>query len=112
MGRFEKVYLLVYVVSLIVYFPCFILFAGKVAWGSLEFRLLVAAHFTLMLMGLIMFILVLRDLYKRTYMTANQKLTWGLWITLFSLSIIVYYIKHARHPRNVSPVDVLRNDGG
>ena len=109
MGRIEKAYLLVYCLAILAYVPCFILFVEEIHQSRIAFRFLITTHFTLMFMGLIMLILILRDLYKRAYMSANQKLTWGLWVTLFSLSIIVYYFKHARHPRDVSPTPSTNN---
>jgi len=110
MGRLERWFLYVYGIALMAYIPCFLSLAPKFGEvGSRGFWAIVTAHVTLMFMGLLTYVIVLRDLYKRTYMTANQKLTWGLWMLLFSPLIIAYYVKHARYPRERTAGDALND---
>lgn len=54
-----------------------------------------------MLLGLAVFTVIVRDLYLRSYFTANQKLTWGLLFVLLVPSIWVYFFKHAWKPRTM-----------
>ena len=106
MSRFERVLVLFHFVGLLVYLPCFLVAVTRLG-GSVDFplhmRILLTVHFTLMLLGLAVLIVIIRDLYLRDYFTANQKLTWGLLFCLLLPSIWVHFFRHAWKPRSMGP---------
>ena len=107
MSRFERALVLFHLVSVAIYLPCFFAIPGLLVEENAAFPVQVAiffsVHFTLMLLGLAVFIVIIRDLYLRDYFTANQKLTWGLLFCLLSPSIWVYFFIHAWKPRSMGP---------
>ena len=59
-------------------------------------------HFFMMFLGLVVFVVIVRDLYLRDYFTANQKLTWALLFCLLTPSIWLYFLRAPR-PGSVCP---------
>ncbi len=103
MSRFERLLVLFHLVGLLLYVPCFFATAPHMEFGFGPWTLLMTAHFLMMFLGLVVFVVIVRDLYLRDYFTANQKLTWALLFCLLTPSIWVYFFRHAWKPRNRVP---------
>jgi hypothetical protein len=102
MSRFERAFVLFHLVCSAIYLPCFFVLAARLR-HPLHLTIFFTVHLTLMLLGLVVCIIIIRDLYLRNYFTANQKLTWGLLFCLLSPSMWVYFFRHAWKPRALEP---------
>lgn len=100
MSPFEHAAVLLHLACLVIYIPAFAFFALSGWFAAGPTVTLLAVHFSLMLFGLVVFVLIVRDLYLREHFTPNQKLTWGLMFCLLTPSIWVYYFLHAWKPRD------------
>ena len=101
MNHAEKAFVIFYFTYLLAYIPCFFLLMPRYFFQLLPF------HFFGMFIGLVLFIVVFRDLYKRDFPTANSKLTWAILMLVFTPTILVYLYKHGFRPRGdpVAPDD-------
>ena len=101
-SRSERILVLFHLGYLLIYIPCFVIYVHLSA-GSAGlppgFTALMAAHFIGMFLGFLVFVVLIRDLYLRRNLSANQKLTWGLLFVLFCPSIWVYFFRFAKEPR-------------
>lgn len=75
----------------------------QVDFGAPAWTVVMTVHFFTMFLGLVVFVVIVRDLYLRDYFTANHKLTWALLFCLLPPSIWVYFFRHAWKPRNRLP---------
>jgi len=50
-------------------------------------------------MGLPLYIIVIRDIYLRSFPNPNTKVTWTILVLMFWPSILAYLYKHGFHPR-------------
>ena len=105
MSRFERLLVLAHLVGVVLYVPCFVAAAWRmqVDFGAPAWTVLMTVHFFMVFLGLVVFVVMVRDLYLRDYFTANQKLTWALLFCLLTPSIWVYFFRHAWKPRNRVP---------
>ncbi len=120
MNRGEKAFMIFYWVYMAVYILCFVGFflfwlffqsmprqdpvlsvAAVIAGQPADDYAIVLLpfHFLGMAMGVPMYVIVIRDVYKRTFPTPNSKVTWTILMLLLWPSILVYLYKHAFHPR-------------
>ena len=98
-------------IYMIVYFPFFLLFGFLVEahkrWGSVSddtlwiyFMILIPFHFLGMAQNFLALFLTLRDLYRRPFPRANQKLIWCILILMTGgIGWVVYVFRHALKPR-------------
>ena len=93
MNRFEKAFVIFYFVYILAYIPCFFLLMPRY-WS-----VVMPFHFFGMAIGIPVLIIVLRDVYKRTFPNPNTKVTWTILVLLFWPSILVYLYKYGFHPR-------------
>jgi len=100
MSRLERSLVLVHLTAAVVYVPCFFAAVPHVEFGRGSWTTLMTVHFSLMFLGLVVMVVIIRDLYLRDYFTPNQKLTWGLLFCLLTPSIWVYFFRHAWKPRH------------
>jgi len=94
MNRFEKAFLIFYVVYTAAYIPFFVRFAQT------HMRVLVPFHLFGMALGAGFLFVVFRDLYKRSFQNPNTKITWTILILMFCPSVLVYLFKYAFKPRS------------
>jgi len=99
MSKKEKIYCILFLLTMVIYIPCFIFYIGRYS------SIIMTIHIVLMFANLIFLILVFRDIYKRDFPNPNTKVTWTLLICLFSPSVFVYLFMHAFKPRQKLPKD-------
>lgn len=93
MGRSEKAFVFFYFAYMLAYAPCFFLLMPRYFWQLLPF------HFLGMFLGLLLYIVVFRDLYKRDFPNPNSKVTWAILFLALWPSMIVYLYRHGFQPR-------------
>jgi hypothetical protein len=93
MNKFEKGFLVFYVIYITVYIPCYLKFA------STNMSVLIPFHLFGMALGIGFLFVVFRDLYKRRFPNPNTKITWTILILMFFPSVLVYLFKYAWKPR-------------
>lgn len=89
MSRLEKAFVIFYWLYMAIYIPCFFMLVERHFFQILPF------HFLGMFLGLVLLIIVFRDLYRRDFPDPNTKVTWTILMLLFWPSILVYLYKHA-----------------
>jgi hypothetical protein len=100
MGRLEKVFVLGAVIYMAVYVPIFFYITTAESMNGDLFALILPFHFTGMGLNLIALVLTIRDLYKRDFKSANDKVTWALLILMTGgIGWFVYVFKYALKPR-------------
>lgn len=106
MNRGEKTFVIFYCLYMIAYIPCFSLLMPR------YFHQVMPFHILGMAIGLVLLIIVFRDLYKRDFPNPNSKLTWAILMLVFSPSIVVYLWRYGFHPhehRSTNPPNPPRN---
>jgi hypothetical protein len=93
MSRGEKVFVIFYFAYMLAYIPFFV-FAPYA-----YFPVLLAFHFFGMVIGVVLYIVIFRDIYKRDFSNPNTKVTWTLLMLLLWPSIFVYLYKYGFRPR-------------
>jgi hypothetical protein len=99
MSRLERLLVVSHLVGVVLYVPWFLASAPRTGFAVGPWTMLLSVHFVMMFLGLVVFIVIVRDLYLRDYFTPNQKLTWALLFCLLAPSIWVYFFRHAWTPR-------------
>lgn len=98
------IYIVIYVPFLLLFF---FLGVAHQKWGWVSedtlwvcFMILIPFHFLGMAQNFLALFLTLRDLYRRRFPRANQKLTWCILILATGgIGWVVYVFKHALKPR-------------
>lgn len=110
MGRFERIFVVWTLTYMVIYVPALLFTSASdpdVFW-----RWIAPLHFLGMAQNILALILTIRDLYKRPFPHANQKVTWALLITWTGgIGWIIYIFKYALKPRP-SREDVISSDHG
>jgi hypothetical protein len=96
MNRAEKAFVLFYW-TYIASYAC--VFVWSAVSGRLDLETILPFHFFGMAIGLVLLIIVFRDLYKRDFPNPNSKVTWTILMLMFWPSILVYLYKHGFRPR-------------
>ncbi len=102
MSRGEKAVFFFYAAYMLAYLPCFFLI--PVQWLATHFFWYIAPfHFFGMAIGVLLLVVVFRDLYKRDFPDPNTKVTWAILMLVLTPSIIVYLWRHGFRPRPIPP---------
>jgi branched-subunit amino acid ABC-type transport system permease component len=102
-NRAEKAFVVFYFAYLAVYVLYVVLLHLSHYFDQYFFVLVLPFHFFGMAIGIVMYVIVIRDIYKRTFPNPNSKVTWTLLVILLWPSILVYLYKHGFRPRVAFP---------
>lgn len=73
---------------------------------------LIPFHFLFLGLNLVVLVLIVRDLYRRDFATANQNLTWGLLILgTGGVGALLYLYFHGLRPRSADPAPMKATTG-
>jgi len=97
MSRIEKIYCILFLLIMIIYIPCFFVFAPKF------FDIIFITHISMMFLSLVFMILVIKDIFQRDFPKPNAKARWILLMFLFPFLMFVYLFVHAFKPRRKLP---------
>lgn len=106
-NRWEKGFIVFYFMYMIFYVCVFI---GIIRSGDMDpatFHTILPFHLFGMAMGLPLYIIVIRDIYLRSFPNPNTKVTWTILVLVFWPAIIAYLYKHGFHPRVPRPLHQL-----
>jgi hypothetical protein len=93
MNKAEKAFCVLYIVYMLIYMPCFILLMPR------HFEEIFPFHILGMFLGLVLIIIVMRDIYKRDFPNPNTKVTWTILIFVTGIAIFPYLFLHGFKPR-------------
>ena len=105
MKRYEKAFVIFYMIYMIIYIPTFTVLAAWSEGRSTEiadqlFRWIIPFHLFGMGLSVPLFIIVIRDRYKREFPNPNSKVTWALLIVgTGGIGLYVYAFKYGFRPR-------------
>ena len=105
MNRWEKSFIVFYFTYMIVYVCVFIRIIGSGDTDPTTFRTILPFHLFGMAMGIPLYIIVIRDIYLRSFPNPDTKVTWTILVLMFWPAIIAYLYKHGFHPRLTLPLD-------
>jgi hypothetical protein len=88
MNKAEKAFCVLYIVYMLIYMPCFILLMPR------HFEAVFPFHILGMFLGLVLIIIVMRDIYKRDFPNPNTKVTWTILIFVTGIAIFPYLFLH------------------
>ncbi len=66
-----------------------------------NFEKIIPFHFFGMILSLCFMVVVVRDIFKRTFKNPNSKAIWAISVIMFSPSVFIYLPKYAFKPRDV-----------
>ena len=92
MNKAEKAFCVLYIVYMLIYWPFFLLIPRY-------FEEIFPFHILLMVLGLVLIIIVMRDIYKRDFPNPNTKVTWTILIFVTGIAIFPYLFLHGFKPR-------------
>lgn len=94
MNKAEKAFSVFYFVYMLIYMSCFFLLMPR------HFEEIFPFHILLMVLGLVLIIIVIRDIYKRDFPNPNTKVTWTILIFVAAgIAIWFYLFMHGFKPR-------------
>ena len=93
MNKIEKFICVAYWPLAIIYIPFFFTILPQYS------HILIFLHLSLMAFGLLLLIVIIRDIYKRDFPNPNTKVTWTILTLMFWPSIFVYLYKYGFRPR-------------
>ncbi|MFO1006338.1 MAG: hypothetical protein U0929_10300 [Planctomycetaceae bacterium] len=104
MNRWEKSYIIFYCIYMILYL-C-VVFIGLIRSGDIDpmtFHIILPFHLLGMAMGILLYIIVIRDIYLRSFPNPNTKVTWTILVLMFWPSIFAYLYKNGFRSRETLP---------
>lgn len=103
MNRWEKSFIVFYLTYMIVYVCVFIGIIGSGDISPTTFHTILPFHLFGMAMGMPLYIIVIRDIYLRSFPNPNTKVTWTNLVLMFSPSIFAYLYKNGFRSRETLP---------
>ncbi len=96
MGKFERSF----VIFSLLYIMIYSLFFLNAISSPDTFQNIIPFHLFGMVLSLGLFIVVLRDIVKRSFKNPNSKVFWSILILMFWPAIFIYFPKYAFRPRD------------